>query len=114
MRATPMIELLYFDGCPSAAQTAALLRRVLAEEGCTASLTTIAVETPAQAAALRFLGSPTVRVNGRDIEAARADEPGGALGCRLYLTERGRSGVPPEELIRTAVRTLPRPEERAP
>lgn len=108
-----MIELLYFDGCPSAAETEALLRRVLAEEGRTAPLTKIAVETPAQAVATRFLGSPTVRVNGRDIEPARADEPGGAMSCRIYRTESGGSGVPPATLLRAAVRSLPRAGARA-
>jgi hypothetical protein len=101
-----MIELLYFEGCPSAAETETLLRRVLAEEGRTTSLIKIAVETSAQAATTRFLGSPTIRVNGRDIEPARADEPGGAMSCRLYRTERGESGVPPEALLRAAVRSL--------
>ena len=74
----------------------------------TAPLTKIAVETPAQAVATRFLGSPTVRVNGRDIEPARVDEPGGAMSCRIYQTEDGGSGVPPAALIRAAVRCLPR------
>lgn len=108
-----MIELLYFDGCPSATAAEAVLRRVLAEEGLTEPLTKIVVETPAQAVATGFLGSPTVRVNGQDIELARADESGGAMSCRLYRTERGESGVPPEELLRTAVRTLAHGDARA-
>ncbi len=108
-----MIELLSVEGCPSAAETAALLRRVLAEEERTEPLTTIVVETPAEAVARGFLGSPTVRVNGRDIEPARADEPGGALSCRLYRTATGESGVPPAALVRAAVRRLPRREAGA-
>ena len=110
-RAGTMIELLYVAGCPSAAATEALLRRVLASEGRTESVTMIAVATPEEAVARGFLGSPTVRVNGRDIEPARADEPGGALSCRLYRTESGESGVPPEALVRAAVQRLPRREE---
>lgn len=109
-RQRTMIELLSVEGCPSAAKTAALLRRVLAEEGRTDPLTTIVVETPEEAVARGFLGSPTVRVNGRDIEPARADEPGGALSCRLYRTADGESGVPPEALVRAAVQRLPRRE----
>jgi len=102
-----MIELLYVEGCPSAAEAEALLGRVLREEGrATAPVVKIAVETPAQAVATGFLGSPTVRVNGRDIEPARADEPGGAMSCRLYRTDQGERGVPPEALLRAAVRTL--------
>ena len=108
-----MIELLYFDGCPSAAEAEALVRRILVEEGRTAPLLKIAVETPEQAVATCFLGSPTVRVNGRDIEPVRAHEPGGAISCRFYQTETGgRSGVPPEALLRVAVRSLPRAAER--
>jgi hypothetical protein len=103
-----MVELLYFAGCPSARETEALVRRVLVEEGRVATLVTIAVETPEQAKATRFLGSPTVRINGRDIEPARAREPGGSMSCRIYQTESGGSGVPPEELLRAAVQTLPR------
>ncbi len=109
-RAGTMIELLSVAGCPSAADTEALLRRVFAEEGRTEPVTTIVVETPQEAVARGFLGSPTVRVNGRDIEPARADEPGGALSCRLYRTAAGESGVPPEALVRAAVRRLPRRE----
>jgi hypothetical protein len=102
-----MIELLYITDCPGVAETDALLRRVLAEEGRAVPVTKISVDTPAQAAATRFLGSPTVRVNGRDIEATRAEEPGGVLGCRLYAMGRGASNVPPEALIRAAIRALP-------
>lgn len=109
-----MIELLFIEGCPSATQTEALLRRVLAEEGCATPVTKIVLSTPEQAVATGFLGSPTIRIDGRDIEPARAEELGGALGCRLYPTARGHSGVPPEELVRAAVRTLPHAAERTP
>jgi hypothetical protein len=105
-----MIELLYIEGCPWAAQTEALLRRVLAEEGCAAPVTKIVLSTPAQAAAMRFPGSPTVRVDGRDVEPARAGEPGGALSCRIY--RQTGSGVPHVELLRAAVRSLPPETEK--
>jgi hypothetical protein len=101
-----MIELLYVEGCPSAGPTEALLRRILAEERCSASLRRIAVGTPEEAIMLQFPGSPTIRVNGRDIEPDRADESGGALSCRLYQTEHGSTGVPPAALIQSAMRRL--------
>jgi hypothetical protein len=101
-----MIELLCVADCPSATPTEALLRCILAEERCSIPLRKIIVETPQQATTLRFLGSPTIRVNGRDIEAARADELGGAMSCRLYQTELGSAGIPPAALIRGAVRRL--------
>jgi len=93
---------------PSAIEAETVLRRVLAEEGHSVPVTKIAVETPAQAVTTGFLGSPTVRVNGRDIEPARADEPGGAMSCRLYRTEQGESGVPPDALPCARVRTAAR------
>jgi hypothetical protein len=102
-----MVEFLCFDGCPSAALAEALVRRVLAEEGRVSELTKILVQTPEQAAALRFLGSPSVRVNGLDIEPGRMDEAGGAFSCRIYRTQAGDSGVPPEALLRAAVQHLP-------
>jgi hypothetical protein len=66
------------------------------EEGRTAPLLKIAVETPEQAVATCFLGSPTVRVNGRDIEPVRAHEPGGAMSCRHYQTETGGGAAFPQ------------------
>jgi hypothetical protein len=105
---TEVIELLYFAGCPSALETEAVLRRVLKEEGSTATLVLIPVETPDEAAATGFLGSPTVRVRGQDIEPARVHEPGSTLSCRVYQTGNGVSGVPPEALLRSAVRSLAR------
>jgi hypothetical protein len=60
----------------------------------------VAVATGAEAERLRFPGSPTVRVDGADIEPSSAGRGGYALGCRLY----GGSGVPPRELVAAALR----------
>jgi hypothetical protein len=99
----PLIEVLTFDGCPHAAATRELVARVVAELDAEADVVLIDVPDQEAAATHRFLGSPTVRVNGRDVEpgAERRDEV--VLGCRVYRTDAGLSGRPNEWWIRDAV-----------
>ena len=61
------IELLYFDDCPSWKNALADLRAVLAEQGPEPDVRLIRVETVAEATENRFVGSPTIRVNGADL-----------------------------------------------
>lgn len=62
------VELLVAPGCASAKPTERLIYDVLAQAGAGAALEVMVVETPEEAAGLRFPGSPTVRVDGRDLE----------------------------------------------
>ena len=93
------IEVLYFEGCPNHRPALDRLRSVLRQEGLLADVAEIEVKDEATARALRFIGSPTIRVNGLDIEVeARAvKEP--AFACRRYA-----GGSPAEEMIRSALR----------
>ena len=94
-----MIEILYFDGCPNYQPTLALTREVVAELGLEADIHEVRVETSEAATERRFLGSPSVRVNGRDIEPEARGSEDFALGCRMY----GESGVPPRALLVAAL-----------
>ena len=97
----PVVELLYFDGCPSHARLLPVVERLAGEAG--AELHVRAVETLEAAEAERFLGSPTLRVDGRDVEPyAEAREDFG-LKCRIYRSDEGQAGVPPEGWIRDAL-----------
>ena len=100
-----MIEVLYFAGCPNHEPTLDLAREVLAELGLEAEIREVLVETPAEAQALRFVGSPSVRVDGVDIEPDARTRTDFALGCRIY--EGG--GVPARELLVEALRQGSRP-----
>jgi protein-tyrosine-phosphatase len=93
-----------FEGCPNAQPTVELLHRVLSDEGQTASVEVIHIDDPDAAVTHRFLGSPTVQIDGMDIEPARRDDNGFAVTCRVYQSEAGNHGIPPVEMVRAAVR----------
>ncbi len=97
------IRLLIFKGCPSGPKAEQVLKEVLEEEGIKDPIEIIDVPDMETAIREHFLGSPTIQINGRDIEESRQhDAP--CYGCRIYRTPEGDSGVPPKELIRSAIR----------
>ena len=98
------VELLWWEGCPSHPEALADLKRVLEEEGAKAEVELIEIETDEQAAAERFVGSPTIRIDGADAFAPAEAEPFG-LTCRIYRLRDGRvSPTPDPEDLRQAVR----------
>ena len=98
------VELVFFDGCPSHERLLPRLRTLAAEAG--AELVLRRVETPEEAERDRFLGSPTVRVDGRDVDPGASARSDYGLKCRIYRSdELGQSPVPPERWIRVALRT---------
>ena len=99
------VELLYFDGCPSHEALLPRLRALLADAGVTTEVELCRVESAEAAERDRFLGSPTLRIDGRDIEPAAAERTDYGLKCRLYATENGLRGTPPDALIRDALAT---------
>lgn len=94
------IEVLYFEDCPNHLPTVAQIARVLREERCSAEVREILVPDVETAQREKFLGSPTVRVNGIDIEPAAQGRMEFGLMCRRYT-----GGVPSDELIRSALRS---------
>lgn len=90
------IELLYFEGCPG---YEALLPRVRALAGGRAEVELRRVESPEEAERERFLGSPTLRVDGQDVDPDAAERTDFGLKCRLYRTAGEHSHAPPEEWI---------------
>ena len=94
-KATPTIEIFYFAGCPNYEPTVNRARGVLGGLGLEVEVRAVAVVTAADAEAQRFVGSPSVRVNGRDIEPEAEGGTDFALSCRVYET----GGVPPRELL---------------
>jgi Domain of unknown function (DUF2703) len=100
----PKIEFLFWEDCPSHPKALQLLHEVMAETGVESAIEKIEVLTDEEAARLHFPGSPTIRVDGVDIDPAGAAQMGAALTCRVYLLEDGRfSPVPSKEMIRRAL-----------
>ncbi|MBA3491471.1 MAG: ABC transporter permease [Rubrobacteraceae bacterium] len=99
------VELLYFDGCPGYRGAGQNLKGALMREGVRGEVELVAVNTDAEAGALRFPGSPTIRVDGRDLFPSFATERvDWRLGCRIYTTPEGLKDHPTEEMIRAALR----------
>ena len=93
------IEILYFDGCPSYRTTGETLRQVLAEEGLEATVEPVAVNSDEETRRLRFPGSPTIRVDGRDLFPTPEREDW-RLVCRVYNTPEGLMGSPTAQMLK--------------
>ena len=98
-----VIDVLYVQDCPHYQETLALVERVRAELGIDAELHSILVVDQAAADGARFPGSPTVRVDGRDVEPGSEPATEYVLGCRLYRLEHRFAGQPEERWIREAL-----------
>jgi hypothetical protein len=97
------ITFFYFEDCPSHDAALERLRQVMAEVGVDAEIEIVQVETDEQAQRLRFAGSPTILINGRDIDPPATDAYYG-LSCRAYQLEDGRiSPLPSTDMIRRAL-----------
>ncbi|SRR5260370_11063614 len=95
-----VVEILYFEGCPHYEGARKLVERVSGKLGLSPEIRLVHVPDVDAAARLRFLGSPTVRVNGRDVEPGADERDVFAFGCRVY--DAG-AGVPDVRLVRDAL-----------
>ena len=93
------IDFLWYEDCPSHSQVRVLLREALQAVGVEARIVERKVETQAQAEALQFPGSPTIRINGEDIDPAGAAAARSALTCRTYGWADGRLQPLPEKRL---------------
>jgi hypothetical protein len=113
--AMAQVEYLWFADCPSHDEGAQLLRAALDAEELDAQIVSIEVTSEAEAQRLQFIGSPTFRVRGRDLDPQPM--PTGAfsmygLACRAYRREDGRiAPLPTLAWLRQALRqALERPQ----
>lgn len=108
MLAPPLhIEFLFTPGCPAAGAALRLLRRVLAEENCEPRVLVRTIKDYDEAIRHRFHGSPTIRIDGVDIEGPSVEREGHQLRCRTYHPHGGQLGVPHPDTIRRALYTHP-------
>ena len=100
------IEILTFEGCPNRSETLDRVRLALDDERIAARIDEIEVATPDAAAVLRFLGSPSVRINGHDVEPGADERADFGFMCRTYTESGCIEGTPSTRMIRAAIRRV--------
>jgi hypothetical protein len=104
MKSRIKIEFLYWEECPSHPEARQLLQEVMSEASIDAPVEEIEIVTDEDAERLSFPGSPTIRIDGADIDPKGAGQMGTALTCRVYVLEDGRySPVPSRQMLREAL-----------
>lgn len=98
-----MIELLYFAGCPNHDTFLPHLRELLRDLGEDRPVQLVEITDDRSAQQHRFLGSPTLRIDGRDVEPHADQRTNYGMQCRIYLTPNGRAGAPPDAWIVSAL-----------
>jgi hypothetical protein len=103
METSPRVELLWWEGCPNTDEALALLRQEMESLGLDPGTVDMRqVATDAAAHQEKFVGSPTIRVNGRDIQPPGGEPTG--LTCRVYRLRDGRiSPLPDRMTVREAI-----------
>lgn len=91
------IEFYYFDGCPSYKKALDHLKEIIDEENINADLKLIRVDSPEDAQKVGFQGSPSIRINGQDMEGRRDSYN---FSCRIYNIDGAFTGIPSKDYIR--------------
>ena len=97
------VELLVVDGCPNVDATLDRVRTAIGETGIGASVQIVPIENDDQAKHLKFLGSPTVRIDGVDVDPSAASRDDYGLQCRVYNVRGRLEGAPPMAWILSAL-----------
>ena len=100
----PLVEVFYFDGCPNHEPALEMVEHTSRDLGIDTDLRLVAVPDIETARRVRFLGSPTIRVEGRDIDPHIRERSAYTLSCRLFQTESGTRGHPDPHWLRDALR----------
>jgi len=95
------IDVLYFAGCPHVDATLELIDDVLAERGVQARVNRVEIKDGDDAQRQRFPGSPTVRVDGIDVDPSHGNDFG--MLCRVYRDGEALRGIPPRALIERSI-----------
>lgn len=96
------VEVLYVAGCPSHPAAVRLVRDLLTAEGIIADVDEVLVSDDRMANELRFIGSPTIRINGRDVDEISRVQRNFSLCCRMYPGSQ-QIGLPSSELVQRAI-----------
>lgn len=96
------VEVLYVAECPSHPAAVKQVKDVLAAQGLSAEVHEVLVTHEEMASDLKFCGSPTIRINGRDVATEPSKAHSFALSCRFYADSK-YAALPPAEMVLRAV-----------
>jgi len=99
-----VVDLLWFRDCPNHEAARTLLHEVIAQVAPGTVVRDIDASDAAIASSHRFPGSPTIRVDGKDVDPAFVDPGDYTPRCRLFRTESGISRLPERRWIEDALR----------
>ena len=91
------IKVQYFNGCPNSEAALEMVKKFVAESELQIDFEEILVETQEAAEKYKFRGSPTILINGKDVEGLEENKTP-SLACRYYI-----NGLPTEDKIREMV-----------
>jgi hypothetical protein len=94
------IEFYYFKSCPSYKVALDHLKEIINEENIEAHLELIRVDSPEDAQKVGFQGSPSIKINGQDIEGK---QNGYSFTCRIYNVDGALTGIPSKKYIRKKI-----------
>ena len=97
------VEVLWCDGCPGRDEANGALMEALARHGSRSIVEYVQVKDSREAERRRFRGSPTIQVDGRDVESPDASDAEYGLACRLYPSPEGLLPWPSQAVIRRAI-----------
>lgn len=97
------VELLYFDGCPTYERLHPRLRGLVERHAAGSEVLLRRVESAGAAERERFLGSPSVRVDGVDVDPEASGRSDFGVKCRLYRADGRYVDAPPDEWIVAAL-----------
>ena len=100
---THEVELLWFEDCPNHPAARRMLEEVIGELAPDTPITDVDATDPVVAQRLRFPGSPTIRIDGRDVDPSYIDPGDYTPRCRLYRTSAGLQRMPERRWIADAL-----------
>jgi hypothetical protein len=97
------VEILFFEGCPHAQDAIDRAREAIRATRQDATVRLVKIRTKQEAVKARFLGSPTIRVDGVDVDSSVQGRSDYGLQCRIYSVDEARVGAPPLTWIEAAL-----------
>jgi hypothetical protein len=95
--------LLWFQDCPNHQAARVLLEELLGELAPGTSVEDIDATDPEVARRHRFPGSPTIRIDGGDVDPSYKDPGDYTPRCRVYWTAAGLRGLPERAWVESAL-----------